>query len=312
MAKKAKNSQDTLDTSGSYLLRKNAGVSDWIFSITIWVLLFAVVAVVAYPLYFVVIASFSDPVDVGMGRTLLAPVGIYLEGYEEIFRYDRLWTAYGNTIFYTVAGTVLHLLLTIPIAYTISRKGLMLNGFLATFLIITMFFNGGTIPLYMMLRAYGLLNTRWVLIVSGCVSVYNIIIARTFFANSIPAELMEAAEIDGATALQTFVKIVLPISMTIIAVIGLYAAVGYWNAYKPGLMYIRNDELFPLQVILRELLLVNMNDMMVVGNGEVDQMRKAEQIKYGIIVVSTLPIMCLYPMLQRFFAKGVMIGAVKG
>ena len=135
---------------------------------------------------------------------------------------------------------------------------------------------------------------------------------RTFFANSIPAELMEAAEIDGATALQTFVKIVLPISMTIIAVIGLYAAVGYWNAYKPGLMYIRNDELFPLQVVLRELLLVNMNDMMVVGNGEVDQMRKAEQIKYGIIVVSTLPIMCLYPMLQRFFAKGVMIGAVKG
>jgi len=123
---------------------------------------------------------------------------------------------------------------------------------------------------------------------------------------------MEAAEIDGATALQTFVKIVLPISMTIIAVIGLYAAVGYWNAYKPGLMYIRNDELFPLQVVLRELLLVNMNDMMVVGNGEVDQMRKAEQIKYGIIVVSTLPIMCLYPMLQRFFAKGVMIGAVKG
>ena len=123
---------------------------------------------------------------------------------------------------------------------------------------------------------------------------------------------MEAAEIDGATAMQTFVKIVLPISMTIIAVIGLYAAVGYWNAYKPGLMYIRNDELFPLQVILRELLLVNMNDMMVVGNGEVEQMRKAEQIKYGIIVVSTLPIMCLYPMLQRFFAKGVMIGAVKG
>lgn len=303
---------EELDMSSSYLLRKNSGASDWIFSTIVWVVLILVVIVVAYPLYFVLIASFSDPADVAMGRTLLGPSGIYLDGYKEIFHYQRIWVAYGNTIFYTVAGTLLHLLLTIPIAYTLSRKQLLLNGAISTYLLITMFFSGGTIPLYMALRTYGLLNTRAVLVISGCVSVYNIIIARTFFANSIPGELIEAAEIDGATALQCFIKIVLPISMTIIAVIGLYSAVGYWNAYKPGLMYIRSQELQPLQVVLRELLMVNSGEIIATDESMEELLRRQEQIRYGIIVVSTLPIMLLYPCLQRFFAKGVMIGAVKG
>ena len=303
---------DNLDMSSSYLLRKNSGISDWIFSIVIWAVLAVVVIAVAYPLYFVVIASFSDPSDVAMGRTLLGPVGVYLDGYREIFNYQRIWVAYGNTIFYTIAGTLLHLLLTIPIAYTLSRKQLMLNGVISTYLLITMFFSGGTIPLYMALRTYGLLNTRAVLVISGCLSVYNIIIARTFFANSIPGELIEAAEIDGATALQCFIRVVLPISMTVIAVIGLYSAVGYWNAYKPGLMYIRSQELQPLQVVLRELLMVNNVEIIAVDESMEELLRRQEQIRYGIIVVSTLPIMLLYPCLQRFFAKGVMIGAVKG
>ena len=302
---------DSMEQSGSYLLRKNTGASDWIFSILVWVSLVLVVLIVAYPLYFVVIASFSDPADVAMGRTLLGPVSVYLDGYREIFNYQQIWTAYGNTIFYTIAGTALHLLLTIPIAYTLSRKNLMLGGVLSGYLLVTMFFSGGTIPLYMALRSYCLLNTRTVLIISGCVNVYNIIIARTFFANSIPAELIEAAEIDGATALQCFVRIVLPISTTVIAVIGLYAAVGYWNAYKPGLMYIRDKSLVPLQVVLRELLMVN-NEIISSDVSMEELLRKQEQIRYGIIVVSTLPMMILYPCLQKFFAKGVMIGAIKG
>ena len=304
--------EENLDMSGSYLLRKNSGGSDWVFSVVIWACLALVVIAVAYPLYFVLVASFSDPADVAMGRTLLGPVGVYLDGYEEIFNYERIWIAYGNTIFYTVSGTLLHLLLTIPIAYTLSRRQLMLNGAISTYLLITMFFSGGTIPLYMALRTYGLLNTRAVLVVSGCVSVYNIIIARTFFANSIPGELIEAAEIDGATALQCFIKVVLPISTTVIAVIGLYSAVGYWNSYKPGLMYIRTQELQPLQVVLRELLMVNNSEIIAVDESMEELLRRQEQIRYGIIVVSTLPIMLLYPCLQRFFAKGVMIGAVKG
>lgn len=303
--------QEKREPSGSYLLRKNAGASDWVFSICVWALMALVIIAVAYPLYFVLVASFSDPADVAMGRTLLGPVDIYLDGYREIFHYQRIWTAYGNTIFYTVAGTLLHLVLTIPIAYVLSRRNLMLGGFLSGYLLVTMFFSGGTIPLYMALRSYGLLDTRAVLIVSGCISVYNIIIARTFFATSVPPELIEASHIDGATELQCFIRIVLPISTTIIAVIGLYSAVSYWNAYKPGLMYIRNQALVPLQVVLRELLLVN-NDIVVTSESMEELLRRQEQIRYGIIVVSTLPIMLLYPCLQRFFAKGVMLGAIKG
>lgn len=299
------------EQAGSYLIRKNAGLSDWLFSISVWVILALVVVIVAYPLYFVLVASISDPSDVAMGSTLLGPVSVYLDGYREIFNYERIWVSYGNTIFYTVAGTLLHLCLTIPIAYTLSRKNLLLNSVISRYLLVTMFFSGGTIPLYLTLRSYGLLNTRAVLIVSGCVSVYNIIIARTFFANNVPAELIEAAEIDGATDLQCFVRIVLPISTTIIAVIGLYSAVSYWNAYKPGLMYIRDQGLVPLQVVLRELLLVN-TDVVSTDESMEELLRKQEQIRYGIIVVSTLPIMVLYPCLQRFFAKGVMIGAIKG
>ena len=297
---------------GTSLLQKNACASDWVFSTFVCIFLVAIVIIVAYPLYFVIVASFSEPKDVAMGRTLLAPVGIYMDGYNEIFEHKRIWVAYGNTIFYTIAGTMLHLLLVIPIAYTLSRKKLMLNGAISIYLLITMFFSGGTIPLYMALKTYGLLDTRWVLIISGCISVYNIIVARTFFANSIPDDIIEAAEIDGATAMQCFIRVVLPLSTTIIAVIGLYAAVGYWNAYKPGLMYIRDQSLIPLQVVLREILLVT--DLLAVGNGpEVErQLRLQEQMRFGLIIVSTLPIMILYPCLQRFFAKGVMIGAIKG
>ncbi len=296
---------------GSYLLRKNTGVSDYVFSAFVFAALALVAIIVAYPLYFVLIASISDPQDVAMGRTLLVPVGFYLDGYKEIFQYQKIWTAYGNTIYYTAAGTALHLILTIPVAYVLSRKGLLLNKFFSGYLLVTMFFSGGTIPLYMTLRSYGLLNTRAVLIVSGCISVYNIIIARTFFVTSVPSELIEAAQIDGATELQCFLRIVLPISMTIVAVISLYSAVSYWNAYKPGLMYIRDQSLVPLQVVLRELLMVN-NEIVTTDANMEELLRRQEQIRYGIIVVSTLPIMLLYPCLQRFFSKGVMIGAIKG
>ena len=293
------------------LIYTNAGWTDKVFSFTVIALLVLVSFIIAYPLYFVLIASFSDPSDMVSGRTLLFPISFYWDGYKAIFNYREIWISYLNTILYTVSGTALHLVITIPIAYTMSRKRLLLGNFLSTYLLITMFFSGGTIPTYLAMKSYHLLNTRWVMIIAGCVSVYNIIVSRTFFASTIPDELVEAAEIDGASEIETFIKIVLPNSATIIAVIGLYAAVSYWNSYMTGLMYLRNRNYMPLQVILRELLMVNMQIDLDPMSAE-DALRKAEQIKYGIIVVSALPLMVLYPCLQRFFEKGVMIGAIKG
>ena len=220
-----------------------------------------------------------------------------------------------NSFMYASVATILTTTISVPAAYAIARYRFAMRKTVKFILLLTQMMAGIVIlpALYKLFHALGMLNSIWSLVfVYTAVNMALVVTIHEGYFAALPRAVDEAAEIDGATAMQTFVKIVLPISMTIIAVIGLYAAVGYWNAYKPGLMYIRDDQLFPLQVVLRELLLVNMNDMMVVGNGEVEQMRKAEQIKYGIIVVSTLPIMCLYPMLQRFFAKGVMIGAVKG
>lgn len=294
-------------------LRRRKSTADAVFDVLLYTVCALILFIVAYPMYFVVLASFSKPSDIALGRVWLWPVSITMDGYKKIFEYARLWTGYRNTIFYTVAGTLINLLVTIPAAYTLSRKDLMWKGPLMVFFTITMFFSGGMIPIYITLQQYGMLDTFWVMILPGCVSVYNLIIARTFFQSNIPQELLDAAAIDGCSNLRTFLTIALPLSSAIIAVIALYSAVGHWNNYFGGLIYLRSEELVPLQIVLRDILIMNsMDGNRTISSSMESQVRLQELIKYGIIVVSTVPMMLFYPFLQKYFAQGVMIGAIKG
>lgn len=294
-------------------LRGRRTTSDLLFDAVLAVLGLAIFLIVAYPLYFVVLASFSDPLKVASGQVWLFTDSPTTFGYAEVFKNARIWSGYRNTILYTVLGTAFHLAVTLPAAYTLSRRDVMLRGPLMLLFTITMFFSGGLIPTYLIYKSYGMLDSLWVMTLPGCVGVYNLIIARTFFQNSIPGELLDAAQIDGCTDFRFFVQMVLPLSSAIIAVIALYNAVGVWNSYMDALIYLRTDEKLPLQLILREILIINQSsESTMSGTGEDVLMTMREQIKYCVIVVSTLPLMVIYPFLQKYFNKGVMIGAVKG
>lgn len=299
--------------ASGFSLGKRRTRGDVVFDTCLYVFSVIMLIVVLYPLYFVVLASFSRPADVAMGKVWLWPTGFTLDGYEKIFEYARLWVGYRNTIFYTVAGTAIHLLVTIPAAYMLSRRELMFRNAVMIFFTVTMFVSGGMIPIYLTLQSYRLLDTVWVMILPGCVSVYNMIIARTFFQSNIPQELIDAAKIDGCSNFRTFTTIALPLSKAIIAVIALYCAVGQWNNYFSGLIYLRSDSLVPLQIVLRDILIMNsMDGTRTLTSSMESQVRLQELIKYGIIVVSSAPIMMVYPFLQKYFAQGVMIGAIKG
>ncbi len=292
---------------------RRKSTTDVVFDCILYVLCCIILFVVAYPMYFVVLASFSKPSDIALGKVWLWPVSIAMDGYKKIFEYERLWTGYRNTIFYTIFGTLINLLVTIPAAYTVSRKELMWKNLIMLFFTITMFFSGGMIPTYITLQQYGMLDSIWVMILPGCLNVYNLIIARTFFQNNIPQELLDAASIDGCSNFKMFIRIALPLSSAIIAVIALYSAVGHWNNYFSGLIYLRSDELVPLQIVLRDILIMNsMDGNRTISSSMESQVRLQELIKYGIIVVSTVPMMLFYPFLQKYFAQGVMIGAIKG
>lgn len=271
---------------------------------------------VAYPLYFVVIASISDPNVVNKGGVILWPKGITLLGYQKLFQDKTIWTGYANTFFYTLVGTTLNVVVTTCGAYALSRKDLVGRKLLMRYFIFTMYFSGGLIPMFIQINTMGLYNTRWVLIILGMVSVYNLIIARTFFETSIPDEMLEAAKLDGCSDLRFFVSIVLPLSHAIIAVLVVYYGVGHWNQYFNALIYVSKQEYYPLQIILREILIQARQTEAVVSEGQIAEMiernKYAELIKYGVIVVSSLPVMILYPFAQKFFVKGVMLGAVKG
>ena len=260
--------------------------------VIVLLLVFTVVAVL-YPLWFVVIASFSDPNAVAGGEVTLLPKGVTFVGYAKVFANHRIWQGYLNTIIYSVVGTAVNMAVTIPCAFTV-----------------TMFISGGLIPNYLLYKALGINNTMWVFILPGAVSVYNVIVARSFFETSIPEELHDAAQIDGLSYFGYFFKIVLPLSSAILAVIGLYYFVGHWNDFMTGLIYITDDTKQPLQVVLQQLLLVAQGTGTNVNAAA--QQQAADQIKFGIIIVSTLPLLVLYPFLQKYFNKGVMLGAVKG
>lgn len=287
---------------------------DKIFSVITYTVLIALALVILYPLYFIVIASFSSPALVSTGQVVLYPKGIDFSGYKRIFSYSTVWTGYAMTLFYTVFGTLFNLSLTLPVAYTLTRKNFMARGFIMKFLMITMFFGGGLIPTYLLINQIGLYNKPYTLILLGGISVYNVIITKTTMQSSIPEELYEAAAIDGCSHFQYFFKFVLPLSKPIIAVMTLYYAVAHWNDYMTGLIYLNNAEYYPLQLILRNILIQGellASNLATVEEALIRQ-QEAELIKYGLIIVSSVPLLMIYPLIQRFFTQGIMIGSVKG
>ncbi|WP_295908177.1 carbohydrate ABC transporter permease [uncultured Bifidobacterium sp.] len=295
--------------------RQQQKPGDLAVDIVIALLLAATLLAVIYPLWFIVVASLSDQGAVSSGRVTLWPVGFTLAGYQRVFQDARIWTGYGNTVLYAVLGTALNLVVTMPAAFALSRLEFKPRRVLLFLFTFTMYFAGGLIPNYLLYKQLGLLNSMWVFILPGALSVWNLIIARSFFETSIPEDLHDAARIDGLGYFGYFMKIVIPLSSAIIAVIGLYYFVGHWNDYFTGLIYIRQEAKEPLQNVLQSILLANQTNQMGTGNGGqnvLQQQQLADQIKYGVIIVSTLPLLIIYPFLQKYFNKGVMIGAVKG
>jgi putative aldouronate transport system permease protein len=272
---------------------------------------------VAYPLIYVISASFSEPTEVIRGSLWLLPKGLTIEGYSLIFDYKPIWLGYRNSIMYSVFGTMFNLLLTLPCAYSLSRYDLKGRKFIMLIFTFTMFFSGGMIPTFLAMKDLGLINNPFSVIFPGAVSVTNLIIARTYFITSVPSELQQAALIDGCSNTRLLLKIVLPLSLPMIAVIALYYLVGHWNGYFNALIYLQDQRYYPLQLFLRNILLLDQMAEMLAGDSEAMQalMRRIqlkESMKYGIVVVSSLPVLILYPFLQKYFVKGVMIGALKG
>lgn len=295
-------------------IRESRG--DRIFKIINTTIVTLLLLVVLYPLIYVLSCSFSDPLLVGSGEVWLLPKGLNFLGYKRVFQDTSILTGYANSLFYTVVGTVINLLVTIPAGYALAKDGLPGRGFIMGFFMFTMYFSGGMIPTFLLIRSLGLYDTRAVLLILGAFSTYNCIICRTFFS-SIPKELEEAASIDGCSVIRCFVQIVLPISQALVGVMVLYFAVGHWNSYFNAMIYTYRDSLKPLQLVLRRILVLAQSsaDMMEGGGSDeyaAEQYQVAVLIRYAVIVVSSLPVLILYPFLQKYFVKGVMIGSVKG
>ncbi|KAJ3198184.1 hypothetical protein HK101_008684 [Irineochytrium annulatum] len=249
----------------------------------------------------------------------LLPKGITFEGYARVFENTNIWIGYKNTIIYTVVGTIVNLIVTLPAAYALSRSDFVGRGFFMAMFMVTMFFGGGLVPSYLLVKDLGMVNSMWALILPGAASIWNIIVCRTFFQSTIPKELQEAAHIDGCTNTRLFIKIVLPLSMPIIAVMALFYGVGHWNSYFSAMIYLNDSSKYPLQLFLRQILVLQ--EMAAQGGGAIDTSSatamntKAEiaaLVKYAVIIVATLPVIAVYPFLQRYFVQGVMIGSVKG
>lgn len=288
---------------------------DRTLDIILYAILGAITVSVLYPLIYVTSASLSNPVDVLNGNMKLLPIDLTLEGYRRVFRNSAILIGYKNTILYTVVGTIVNVAVTVATAYPLSRKDFVGRNLFTILFTFTMFFGGGLIPTYLVIRSLGLINNFWVMILPGTISVFNVIIARTFFKSAIPAELQEAAMIDGCSNIGILVRIVIPLSKPILAVLALFYAVAHWNAFFNALIYLNDRERFPLQLIIREILLQNqmINTMTQTGDSDTMEMELwSESIKYSIMIVASLPVLVIYPFFQRFFVKGIMIGAIKG
>ena len=288
--------------------------SDRVFAAIVGVILVLLTMIVLYPLLYVLSASFSSANAVSTGKVVLWPVDFSLEGYQRVFDYSRVWIGYRNTLAYTLVGTAVNIAMTMMCAYPLARRGLPHKGFFTFIFTFTMIFGGGLIPSYLLNKDLGLVNTFWVMIIPGAMAVYQMILARTFIANTIPEDLIESAKLDGCSDIRFFWQFVLPLSQAVIAVIALQYAVGHWNSYFNAMIYLQNNKLYPLQIFLREILIMSQMDSSDFMDDETAVVIQgmAELIKYALIVVSTAPILCLYPFLQKYFVKGVMIGSLKG
>jgi len=295
-------------------IKRNRSWDDKLLYASTDIILFLLLLVVGYPIIYVLSCSFSSGAAVSSGRVLLWPVDFSLEGYKIVFNYKAVWTGFGNTIFYTVVGTMLNMFLSILVAYPLSRPNYQGRGIITALFTFTMMFHAGMIPNYLLVSSLGLINSRWSMILVGAISTYNMIIIRTYFRNSIPGELIEAARIDGCSELRTLWSIVLPLSKSVISVVTLYYAVAHWNSYFNALLYLRDRDLQPLQIVLRDILNTTKISMDQVGDPALLERLtgNADLIKYSLIVVSSAPIIAAYPFVQKFFQKGVMIGSVKG
>lgn len=289
--------------------RKISG--DTVFRIINGILLGIMALIVLYPLYFIIIASFSSPEAVLAGKVVLFPVDINFDGYLKILERQDIWRGYLNTIIYTVLTVILALAVTVPAGWALSRKTLPGKKLWMVYFIIPMFFGGGLIPFYNVMSSLGLVNTIWAIILPSILSVWNLFMTKTFFESSISDGLIEAAKIDGAGQFRIFFAIVIPLSKAILAVMALYYAVGQWNSYFNAMIFLQDESLYPLQLVLKEILIAS--ESTVGGSGEtiLEQFRLANQLKYMSVIVSSLPVLCLYPFVQKYFAQGVMIGSLK-
>lgn len=287
---------------------------DRIFIILNYLFLTFCLIIVLYPLIFVVSSSFSDPAAVATGRVILFPVKPTLRAYQMVFNYRNLWVGFRNSFYYMIAGTGLSLFTIVLAAFPLSRKEFFGRNVFTFIFAFTMYFSGGLIPTYLLINSLGMLDTRAVMIIPGMVNVWYIIMCRTYFTSTIPDELFEASQIDGCGEFKFLLKVVLPLSTPIMAVLGLYTAVGIWNSYFGAMIYLNRESLYPLQLFLRSILLLSQIDLTQVTEAEAVQqlMGLSNLMKYAVIVVASVPVMILYPFVQRYFVKGVMIGAIKG
>lgn len=289
--------------------------TDQVFSAVNGGLLVIGLMVVFYPLLYIVSSSLSSPDALLADRVWLLPVDPTFKGFRAAFEYPPIWVGYRNTLFYVSLGTVINVVLTIMIAYPLSRRDLVGRDFIMLALTLTLFFSGGLIPTYLLVRQLHLLNSFWAMVLPQAVAVWDVIITRTFFQSAIPAELLESAQMDGCSNTRFLLNIVLPLSRPIIAVIIVFYGVANWNSFFDALLYLSNSKLYPLQLVLRNILILNQEDFSA-GGLSAQEMQKREFLettwKYALIVISTAPILAIYPFVQKYFAKGVMIGSIKG
>ncbi len=287
---------------------------DKLFTTLIYIFLTAVTIIILYPLLYVVAASFSDPQAVVSGKVFILPVDFTLRGYEAVFQNQKLINGFLNSVFYLVVGVSLNLVMTMLCAYPLSRKEFKHRGWISLFFVFTMYFSGGMVPTYILVNKLGLLNTRLALIIPTAMSTYNMIICRTYIVNSIPDELYEASQVDGCTPFKYMMKVIVPLSKPIMAVLLLYYGVAKWNDYYNAMLFLYKDNLQPLTIVMREILILGEVDMTKVTDASAVAKLQgmSELLKYSTMVVSSLPVIMLYPLIQKHLVKGVMIGAVKG
>lgn len=291
-----------------------APLGDKIFIILIYILLAAIMLVVFLPLVYIISASFSDPQAVISNEVWFLPVRPTLRGYQAVFKNKNILTGFANSFFYMIVGTLVNIVMTVMCAYPLSRKEFTARNKVAMIFVFTMYFSGGLIPTYMLVNSLGLVNTRLAMIIPSAMSTYNMIICRTYFVNSIPDELYEAGQLDGCTPFKYLIRVVVPLSKPILAVLVLYYGVAKWNSYFDAMIYLKNQTLVPLQIVLRDILILNQVDYTMISDASAIAAQRGltDLLKYSTIVVASLPVLCIYPFVQKYFVKGVMIGAVKG